>query len=58
MLQWIAQTVYPDYFDYFVIEEEILEHYSTFYHYDLSDEELDLIMNPSSDAGSYKPKAN
>lgn len=58
MLEWIAQKVYPEYFDYYNIETEIKEHYSKFYNYDLSAQELELILKPSSDAGSYKPKTN
>jgi iron complex transport system substrate-binding protein len=58
MLQWIAQKVYPEYYDYYNIEEEIINHYSKFYGYDLNDKELELILNPSSDAGAYKARAN
>lgn len=58
MLQWVAQKVYPDYYDYYNIEEEILNHYSQFYNYDLNDAELKLILNPLSDAGAYKARSN
>lgn len=56
MLQWMAQKVYPEYYNYYKIEDEILNHYSKFYNYDLNDEELELILNPSSDAGAYKAR--
>lgn len=58
MLQWVAQKVYPDYYNDYNIEEAIVNHYSKYYGYDLNAEELDLILNPSSDAGAYKPRSN
>jgi len=56
MLQWTAQKVYPQYFNYYNIETEIRNHYSKFYNYNLNDAELALILKPSSDAGSYKAR--
>ncbi len=58
MLEWTAQKVYPKYFNYYNIETEIKNHYTMFYGYNLSDQELALILNPSSDAGSYKARTN
>lgn len=56
MLEWIAQKVYPDYYNYYNIEDEIRNHYSKFYSYDLNDEELALLLNPPSDAGAYQAR--
>jgi len=53
MLEWVAQKIYPGYFNYYDIEEEIRSHYKTYYGYELSDTEYDLIIHPSSDAGVY-----
>lgn len=43
---WLGNLFYPDVFDYNV-EEEIIEFYDIFYHYDLSKEELGEIMQYS-----------
>lgn len=40
---WLGNLFYPDVFDYDV-EEKIIEFYDVFYHYDLSEAELDEIM--------------
>lgn len=58
MLEWTAQKVYPKYFNYYNIETEIKDHYAKFYNYNLNDQELALILKPSSDAGSYKARTN
>lgn len=58
MLEWTAQKVYPKYFNYYNIETEIKDHYAKFYNYKLTDQELALILKPSSDAGSYKARTN
>lgn len=58
MLEWTAQKVYPNYYNYYNIETEIRNHYSKFYGYNLNDQELALILKPSSDAGAYKARSN
>lgn len=56
MLKWAAQTIYPDYYNHYNIEEDVRAHYETYYGCVLSDEELDMIFHPSSDAAYYAPK--
>ncbi|SFI21601.1 iron complex transport system substrate-binding protein [Tindallia magadiensis] len=45
MLQWLAQHNHPEIFDY-VIEEEIRNYYAAYYDYELSEEEISVILNP------------
>lgn len=52
MLKWMAQKNYPDLFNY-SIENEIKEYYKEFYEYDVTEEEIHSILNPSSDAAKY-----
>lgn len=52
MLKWMAQINHPELFDY-DINEEIKNYYSDFYEYDLTDEDVDSILHPSSDAAKY-----
>lgn len=46
MLQWIAQVTHPDVFDDYDISDVIRDYYARFYAYDLSDEEIALILDP------------
>jgi iron complex transport system substrate-binding protein len=48
MLKWLAQIQQPDLFADYEMEEEIIEFYSTFYGYQLSDMEVYKILNPRS----------
>lgn len=52
MLKWMAQINHPEQFDY-DINEEIKNYYSDFYKYDLTDEDVESILHPSSDAAKY-----
>ncbi len=52
MLKWMAQKLYPELFTY-DIGEEIKDYYSRYYSYDLSDEQVEQILNPSSEAAKY-----
>lgn len=52
MLKWMAQINHPELFDY-DISEEIKNYYSDFYEYELTDEDVDNILHPSSDAAKY-----
>lgn len=49
MLKWMAQNNHPDLFDYEMVEE-IQSYYSEFYDYDVTEEQADQILHPSSDA--------
>ena len=52
MLKWMAQINHPEVFDY-DINEEIKNYYSDFYEYELTDDDVDSILHPSSDAAKY-----
>ncbi|EZH65823.1 ABC transporter substrate-binding protein [Bacillaceae bacterium JMAK1] len=52
MLKWMAQKNHPEQFDY-SIEEEIKAYYDEFYDYDISDEQIHDVLNPSSEAAKY-----
>lgn len=52
MLKWLAQKNHPTLFDY-KIEDEIKTYYKDFYEFDISDDEIHSILNPSSDAAKY-----
>lgn len=44
MLKWMAQINHPDIFNDYDIKQEMKNHYSWFYNYDLSNEEIDKIL--------------
>lgn len=46
MLKWLAQKNNPQLFSDYRIEDEIGQYYSRFYNYKLSDEEIEMILNP------------
>lgn len=52
MLKWMAQKNHPALFTY-EIEDEIKTYYKDFYEFDVTDEEIHDILNPSSDAAKY-----
>ncbi|MEE1130294.1 MAG: ABC transporter substrate-binding protein [Caryophanon sp.] len=52
MLKWMAQKLHPELFTY-EIEAEIKDYYSRYYDYELTDEEVHSILNPSSEAAKY-----
>ncbi|EON71500.1 Fe3+hydroxamate ABC transporter periplasmic protein [Lysinibacillus sphaericus OT4b.31] len=52
MLKWMAQKNHPTLFDY-KIEDEIKTYYKDFYEFDVTDEEIHSVLNPSSDAAKY-----
>ncbi len=52
MLKWLAQHNQPDLFNY-DMKEEIRTYYKDFYDYDLTDEDIHSILNPSSDAANW-----
>ena len=45
---WMAKTLYPDKFQDLDMESLTKEFYSEFYHYQLTDEQLDSLLNPQS----------
>jgi len=52
MLKWLAIHNQPELFDY-DMNEEIRTYYKDFYEYDITDEEIHTILNPSSEAAKY-----
>ena len=52
MLKWLASHNQPELFDY-DMNNEIRSYYKDFYDYDVTDEEIHSILNPSSDAAKY-----
>lgn len=52
MLKWLASKNQPTLFDY-NMTEEIRAYYKDFYEYDLTDEEIHDILNPSSEAAKF-----
>ena len=53
MLMWMANTLYPEVFDY-DMEDEIEEYYERFYNYDLEEKQIEGILsaNPEADKGA------
>ncbi|MEK4081605.1 ABC transporter substrate-binding protein [Solibacillus sp. FSL K6-1126] len=52
MLKWLASNNQPKLFDY-DMNAEIKSYYKDFYGYDVTDEEVEQILHPSSDAAKY-----
>ena len=52
MLKWMAQHNHPEVFDY-DMNAEVKDYYQRFYNYELSDEQIEGIFNPSSEAAKY-----
>lgn len=46
MLQWIAQVSHPDVFQDYDIQDVIRDYYHRFYAYELSEDDIQLILNP------------
>ena len=53
-MKWLAMKNQPELFKDVDMEKEVKEYYQRFYHYDLSEEELRQIFNPSSEASGLK----
>ncbi len=47
---WTAKMLYPDLFTDMDLSKLIREFYSEFFHYDLTDKELDMLLNHSAEA--------
>jgi len=52
MLKWISQHNHPEIFNY-NMTEEIQQYYTKFYNYDVTEEQVHDILNPSSEAARY-----
>ncbi len=53
-MQWLATKNQPELFKDMDMTQEIKTYYKRFYNYDLNDEEVQQIFNPSSDASGLK----
>jgi iron complex transport system substrate-binding protein len=47
---WTAKILYPDLFTDMDLSRLTREFYSEFFHYDLTDEELNMLLNPAAEA--------
>lgn len=52
MLQWMAKQMYPELFADLDIEQEIKDYYKEYYGLELTDEQLDLILNPTPESAA------
>jgi len=52
MLKWLATKNHPELFDY-DMNAEIKAYYKDFYDYEVSDEDVEQILHPSSEAAKY-----
>ncbi|NLX02904.1 MAG: ABC transporter substrate-binding protein [Syntrophomonadaceae bacterium] len=50
MLKWMAQKNQPKLFSEYSIEKEIKQYYTKFYNYNLSDQQVQMILNPTRDS--------
>lgn len=50
-LWWVAKTTYPELFEDIDMTEKVKEYYQQFYGMELSDEDVEWILNPSEDLG-------
>lgn len=53
-MQWLATKNQPELFKDIDMNKEVKEYYKRFYNYDLTDEEMTQIFNPSSEASGLK----
>jgi len=51
-VQWLAQTVYPELFEDMDIRTVAKDYYSDLLGYELTEEQLDMMFNPSRDAAN------
>ncbi len=53
-LQWLAKTIQPELFADLDVDTEIRDFYKTYYHVDLTDEDLEKIYHPTREAAGLK----
>lgn len=51
-LEWLAKTIYPEYYENIELESDVKKYYNDIYGVTLSDEQINKMYNPSSNAGS------
>lgn len=47
MMKWMGQLIQPDTFNDYILRDDLKQFYSTFYHYNLTDSEINTILNTS-----------
>lgn len=52
MIKWMAQIFHPDIFNDFILEDDLKGFYKSFLNYELSQEDIDLILQKQSNAGN------
>lgn len=52
-LQWLAQTVYPELFGDVDIEQVAKDYFKDYYEIELTDEQMENMFHPSSEASAY-----
>lgn len=53
-LKWLASKTQPELFKDMDMQKEVKEYYKRFYNYELKEDELEQIFNPSSDGSGLK----
>lgn len=56
VLQWLAKTIQPEYFTEIDMDAEIKDFYKTYYHVDLTEEDLQKIYHPTREASGVTLK--
>lgn len=52
-LQWFAKAVYPELFEDVDVEQEAKDYFTNYLQIELTDEQIESIFNPSSEASAY-----
>ena len=47
MMKWMGQLIQPDTFNDYILRDDLKQFYNTFYHYNLTDSEINTILNIS-----------
>ena len=47
MMKWMGQLIQPDTFNDYILRDDLKQFYNTFYHYNLTDSEINTILNTS-----------
>ena len=53
-LEWLATILYPDLFPEFNLTEDVRAYYKDLYGVELTDEQIEKMYHPNSEAGSWK----
>lgn len=56
VLQWLAKTIQPEYFEDLDVDRQVKDFYQKYYNVTLSDDDLQDIYNPAREASGVMPK--